>query len=81
MQIELANALPFVLNVIIPANITAIIAPKYGIILNSPIKNPSNNQYFTPNIHKAIETSTPTMIASNTWLDINLKNISFALLK
>ena len=41
----------------------------------------NNNQYFTPNNHITIDTSIPTIIASITCVAINLKNISFALLK
>ena len=58
-----------------------MIAPTYGIILNSPIKNPNNGAYFIPIIVIAIVTNIPTTIASKNWLAINLKNISFELLK
>ena len=58
---------------VINADITvAIIAPTYGIILNSPMKNPSNGAYFTPIIVNAIETNIPTTIASKNWLAIKL---------
>ena len=57
---------PPVKIVIRQATITAIIAPKYGIKLNSPIRNPSNNEYFTPIIDNAIDITIATTIASNT---------------
>ena len=69
-------------NIVIIIEIpTPIIAPKYGIKFDIPIKNPSNTAYFTPKISIATEVSIPTIIASITWLDRNLKNIVFVLLK
>ena len=51
------------------------------MILNNPIINPSNTAYLTPIIDIAIDVIIPTTIASIIWLDKNLKNISFELLK
>ena len=65
-------------NIVIKhATITAIIAPKYGIKLNNPIKKPSNNAYLTFIIDNAIDIIIATTIASRTWPDMYLKNISF----
>ena len=44
---------------------TAIIAPKYGIILNSPIIKPNNTAYLTPIMLIAIVTKIPTIIPSS----------------
>lgn len=48
------------------ATVTAIIAPKYGIKLNSPIKNPNKTEYLTPITDIAIDVKIPTTIASKT---------------
>ena len=72
---------PPVISVIIPENTIAIIAPKYGIMLNIPIIAPNNTAYLTPIIFIAIEARIPTIIASTNWLSINLKNTLFELLK
>ena len=56
---------PPVNSVMMIAITTAIIAPKYGIKLNSPIIKPKSTEYFTPIIDIAIETSTPTNKLSN----------------
>ena len=50
-----------VINIDMP---TPIIAPKYGIKLNSPIIKPNKTAYFTFNIDNPIATSIPTIIAS-----------------
>ena len=68
---------PPVKIVISDVTITAIIAPKYGIKLNSPIKKPSSNAYLTFIIDNAIDIIIPTTIASNTLPEMYLKNISF----
>ena len=70
---------PPVIKVIIPAILIAIIAPKYGIILNKPIVNPSNVAYFIPKIFIVTVAKMPTTSASINWLDINLKNTPFEL--
>lgn len=55
---------PPVNTVIKTATAMAIIAPKYGMILNNPIKNPSSIEYFTPIIESATDTRIPIIIAS-----------------
>ena len=76
-SIHIACDTPPVSRVIIPAITTAIIAPMYGIKLNSPIIKPSNTAYFTPSMLIAIDVNIPTTIASINWLDKKWKNISF----
>ena len=55
---------PPVNTVIKTATAMAIIAPKYGMILNNPIKNPSSIEYFTPIIESATDTRIPIIMAS-----------------
>ena len=81
ITIQIACENPPVINVIIVATIIAIIAPKYGIILNNPIIIPNNTAYLTPNRLIAIDVNIPTTMASTNWLAKNFKNISFVLLK
>ena len=45
-SIQIACTNPPVSNVIIAEIATANIAPKYGIKLNNPIKNPNNTAYY-----------------------------------
>ena len=65
-SIQIACANPPVTRVIIAEIATANIAPKYGIRLNNPIKNPNNTEYFTPNKDIAIDVNIPITIPSNT---------------
>ena len=64
INIQIACVNPPVIKVITADIATAMIAPTYGIILNSPIKNPNNGAYFIPIIVIAIVTNIPTTIAS-----------------
>ena len=77
ITIHIAWSSPPVNIVIIPAIITAIIAPKYGIKLNRPIINPSSTAYCIPIIFIAIDVIIPTTIPSNSWLDIKRKKTLF----
>ena len=59
----------------------AIIAPKYGIILNSPMNIPSKTEYLIPIILIAIETKIPTKIPSIIWQYMKSSKIEFDFLK
>src|SRR5699024_8969629 len=81
IAIIIACESPPVINVINILIATAIIAPKYGIILNNPIINPNKIAYFTPIILIAIVVNTTTTTASINWLLINFPNIVLLLSK
>jgi len=62
IAITIAWPIPPVKIVISMATVTAIIAPKYGIKLNSPIKNPNKTEYLTPITDIAIDVKIPTTL-------------------
>ena len=67
---------PPVKMVINATAITAIMAPKYGTKLNTPITIPSKTAYFTLIIDRAILIITATTQPSSTWLEMYFKKIS-----